>query len=335
VQYPGLPSLGGTLVARLAEKAPFPYGGCISFNRKLDAVMPANSPTLTLAELSKMPQEGFAAALGDIFEHAPWVAGGAAAHRPFDTVTDLHDAMLAVLAAATPEAVIGFLNNHPDLAAPAAQTPRLTAHSRDEQAAAGLGELTPEETARLARWNVEYRARFGFPFIICVRRHSQASIFAEFSRRLTGTPEIERRAALDEVARIAALRLATRVVGEGMPRVHGKLSTHLLDTARGRPAEGVKVELFVLAGDGSARLVATAVTDADGRTPAPLIDARPVPIGTYEARFSLGGYLSDCGAGRPPFLDVVPVRFTVTEPEGHYHIPLLFTPWSYTTYRGS
>jgi 2-oxo-4-hydroxy-4-carboxy-5-ureidoimidazoline decarboxylase len=297
--------------------------------------MSTNSPTPTLAALNKMPRAGFAAALGDIFEHAPWVAERAALQRPFGTVTDLLDAMLAVLAAVPPEAVTGFLKNHPDLAGPAARTPRLTAHSIDEQRGAGLDELTPEETARLARWNAEYRARFGFPFIICVRRHTQASIFAEFARRLDGEPEIERRAALDEIARITALRLATRVAGEGMPKVHGELSTHVLDTARGRPAAGVTVELFVLAGDGSARLVATAVTDADGRTQKPLIDARPIPIGTYEARFSLGGYLGDHGAVCSPFLDVVPVRFSVTEPEGHYHIPLLFTPWSYMTYRGS
>jgi 2-oxo-4-hydroxy-4-carboxy-5-ureidoimidazoline decarboxylase len=297
--------------------------------------MSTKSPTFTLAALNKMAQAGFAAALGNIFEHAPWVAEGAASRRPFGTVTDLHDAMLAVLAAATPESVIGFLNSHPDLAGPAARTPPLTAHSKDEQAGAGLGELTPEETTRLARWNAEYRARFGFPFIICVRRHTRASIFAELSRRLAGQPEIERRTALDEIARITALRLATRVRGEGMPKVHGKLSTHLIDTARGRPAAGVKVELFVLADDGSTRLVAAAVTGADGRTQAPLIEAQPVPIGTYEARFSLGLYLSDRGAERLPFLDIVPIRFTVTEPEAHYHIPLLFTPWGYTTYRGS
>jgi 2-oxo-4-hydroxy-4-carboxy-5-ureidoimidazoline decarboxylase len=147
------------------------------------------------------------------------------------------------------------------------------------------------------RWNAEYRARFGFPFIICVRRHTRASIFAEFSRRLAGQPET--------------------------------------DTARGRPVAGVEVELFMLADDGSARLVAASVTGADGRTETPLIDAQPVPIGTYEARFSLGSYLSDRAAERLPFLDVVPIRFTVTEPEAHYHIPLLFTPWGYTTYRGS
>ncbi len=200
--------------------------------------MSTKSPALALAALNTMPPAGFAAALGDIFEDAPWVAEGAAAHRPFATVAELHDAMLVVLAAAPPEAVAGFLNHHPDLAGPAARMPQLTAHSSDEQAGAGFDELTPEETSRLVRWNAEFRARFGFPFIICVRRHTQASIFAEFARRFAGDPETERRAALDEIARITALRLAARVTGVGMPKVHGELSTHLLDTARGRPAAG-------------------------------------------------------------------------------------------------
>ena len=115
-----------------------------------------------------------------------------------------------------------------------------------------------------------------------------------------------------------------------MPPVHGRLSTHLLDTTHGLPAAGVPIELYVLSADGSAALVAEAISNADGRTTAPLVSGRPIPNGTYELRFSLGAYLS--GAG---FLDVVPIRFKTTEPEAHYHVPLLFTPWSYSTYRGS
>jgi 2-oxo-4-hydroxy-4-carboxy-5-ureidoimidazoline decarboxylase len=85
------------------------------------------------------------------------------------------------------------------------------------------------------------------------------------------------------------------------------------------------------------RLVARVCTNADGRTDAPLIHGRPVPIGRYELLFAVGDYFADLGTPLPdpPFLDVVPVRFSVAEPEGHYHVPLLVTPWSYTTYRGS
>jgi 2-oxo-4-hydroxy-4-carboxy-5-ureidoimidazoline decarboxylase len=164
-------------------------------------------------------------------------------------------------------------------------------------------------------------------------RHTKDAIFAEFERRLTNDTAEERRAALAEIARITALRLVTKVSGPGMPKVHGELTTHLLDVAQGRPAAGVQIELYAVSADGSADLVATAISDENGRTPASLIAGRPIPNGTYELRFSLGAYVS--GQTGSAFLQMVPVRFTTTEPEGHYHIPLLFTPWSYSIYRGS
>jgi 2-oxo-4-hydroxy-4-carboxy-5-ureidoimidazoline decarboxylase len=84
-------------------------------------------------------------------------------------------------------------------------------------------------------------------------------------------------------------------------------------------------------------VIMRAVTNDDGRTEAPLIAGRPIPIGSYELRFAIGDYYARVKAVRadPPFLDIVPIRFAVAEPEGHYHVPLLCTPWSYTTYRGS
>jgi 2-oxo-4-hydroxy-4-carboxy-5-ureidoimidazoline decarboxylase len=111
----------------------------------------------------------------------------------------------------------------------------------------------------------------------------------------------------------------------------------VLDTHGGRPAEGVAVELFELSAAGERALIAHAVTNRDGRTDAPLIDGRPLPIARYELRFHVADYFAARGAPQadPPFLDVVPVAFTVAEPEGHYHVPLLVSPWSYTTYRGS
>ncbi|MGQ3270428.1 hydroxyisourate hydrolase [Hydrogenophaga sp.] len=121
-----------------------------------------------------------------------------------------------------------------------------------------------------------------------------------------------------------------------MPRVNGRLSTHVLDTHAGRPAVGIAVELYEFADDRAHR-VATATTNADGRTDAPLIGGRPLPIGRYELRFAVGDHYRSRGIeqGDPPFLDIVPLRFSIAEPEGHYHVPLLCTPWSYSTYRGS
>ncbi len=114
----------------------------------------------------------------------------------------------------------------------------------------------------------------------------------------------------------------------------GRLSTHVLDTARGRPASGIPVALHRVADDGARTAVATAVTNADGRTDAPLLAGAAFAPGTYELTFAVGAYFDDLAPGAP-FLDRVPLRFTVSDPEGHYHVPLLVSPWSYSTYRGS
>ncbi len=119
--------------------------------------------------------------------------------------------------------------------------------------------------------------------------------------------------------------------------MHGRLSTHVLDTYHGHPAAGVAFELRELSSQSENRLLTSGTTNADGRTDFPLIAGRPVPIGRYELRFSIGDYFARSGVALsdPPFLDVVPLQFSVAEPEGHYHVPLVATPWSYATYRGS
>ena len=108
----------------------------------------------------------------------------------------------------------------------------------------------------------------------------------------------------------------------------GRLTTHVLDTARGRPAAGIPIELARL--DGERREVLRSLsTNADGRTDEPLLDGGELSAGTYELTFSVGGHF---GEG---FLDRVPVRFTIADADAHYHVPLLVSPWSYSTYRGS
>ena len=115
----------------------------------------------------------------------------------------------------------------------------------------------------------------------------------------------------------------------------GQLSIHVLDTVSGRPAAGVAVALYRLASDGGRTLVRETRTNAAGRTEEPLLAADVWAAGTYELVFDVGGYFSGTGtpASEPPFLDLVPVRFTMTE--GRYHVPLLVSPFSYSTYRGS
>lgn len=116
-----------------------------------------------------------------------------------------------------------------------------------------------------------------------------------------------------------------------------RLSTHVLDTMTGKPAAGVKIALYRL-GDGEARsLVKEVVTNADGRTDAPLLTGDEYRTGQYELVFRIGDYFRGLGAAlpQPAFLDVVPLRFGIAEADGHYHVPLLASPWSYSTYRGS
>jgi 5-hydroxyisourate hydrolase len=121
-------------------------------------------------------------------------------------------------------------------------------------------------------------------------------------------------------------------LGNGDPM--GRLTTHILDTACGMPAAGVAVRLFAL-GDERCLCAAT-VTDADGRTGRPLLEGDALTTGTYELEFDVGEYFRGEGRGgaEPAFLGTVVVRFSMLA-GGHYHVPLLVSPWSYTTYRGS
>jgi 5-hydroxyisourate hydrolase len=116
----------------------------------------------------------------------------------------------------------------------------------------------------------------------------------------------------------------------------GRLSTHVLDTVHGRPAAGVAVELYAVDED-TRRLVVRTRTNADGRTDAPLMSGEGFSPGEYELVFHVGAYFRERGVALadPPFLDRVPIRFALAEPDGHYHVPLLVSPWSYSTYRGS
>ncbi len=115
-----------------------------------------------------------------------------------------------------------------------------------------------------------------------------------------------------------------------------KLSTHALDLTVGRPAAGLAVELWRLDGAGPRDLLKTVVTNADGRTDAPLLGAAEMAAGGYELVFLVGDYYGGHSpTGREKFLDRVPVRFNVADPSASYHVPLLFTPWAYSTYRGS
>jgi 2-oxo-4-hydroxy-4-carboxy-5-ureidoimidazoline decarboxylase len=292
---------------------------------------------VALGSLDAADEATFVAALGEVYEDAPWVAQAVWRQRPFATLAALHDAMMAAVRAAPAEQRLTLIRGHPDLAGKAARAGAMTADSQAEQASAGLERLSEAEFAQFHRLNRAYREKFGIPFIICARRHGKDSILQQFERRLQNGTAEEAETALAEIFRIAALRLDQRLEAVDRLKVHGRLSTHVLDTHSGRPAAGVRVELLELSANGEQRVMARAATNRDGRTDAPLIAGQPLPIGGHELRFHVGEYFARLAArlDDPPFLDVVPVRFAVAEPEGDYHVPLLVTPWSYSTYRGS
>jgi len=162
---------------------------------------------MRLAEVNQADRAGFVRLLGHVFEHAPWVAEAAFEARPFASRAALHAAMAAVVERAPPAQQIAFLNAHPELGSRAEIVPDLTADSRDEQISAGLTRLSPDEAAWFAARNRAYREKFGFPFIIAVRRHSKQGIMDAFERRLGGTPDDERAQALREIATITRLRV--------------------------------------------------------------------------------------------------------------------------------
>lgn len=279
--------------------------------------------TIPLETLNGATPAAFVEALHGIFEHAPWVAEQTTAHS-FPTVAALHDALMATVEAASPAEILAFLNAHPELAA-SALPPDLTAESTAEQV--GLSMAAASGAADLPALNRAYRDRFGFPFIIAVARHTPENILRTLTARLAADPAHERATALAEIRHITRLRLVARIAGPGAPATTGHLSTHILDTSLGRPAAGLEVTLHQ-----EGRLISTATTDSDGRTAA-LLPAGPLRQGHHTLTFATGPYFA--AQNQPVFYGTIPIPFRITESEGRYHIPLLLSPFGYSTYRGS
>src|SRR5271168_2482480 len=166
---------------------------------------------ITLDGLNAADRKTFNAALGEVMELAPWVADEAYAARPFATLAALYRTMTDAVRNAGVERQRALINGHPDLAGKAAREGKLTADSTAEQAGAGLDSLGEAEFANFHRLNDAYRAKFAMPFVVCVRRHGKDSILREFARRLNNDAVAERKTALAEIFRIAALRLDQRV----------------------------------------------------------------------------------------------------------------------------
>ena len=160
-------------------------------------------PSTDLSTVNALAREDFVRVVGPVFEHSPWIAQAVADQRPFGSVQALWEAMCTVVRQSPEERQIALIRAHPDLVGRAV----LTAESQGEQTAAGLMDLTPEEAARFKEYNAEYKARLGFPFVICARLNKKDAILAAFPQRLRHTPAQERATALEEIYKIARLRL--------------------------------------------------------------------------------------------------------------------------------
>ncbi len=288
---------------------------------------------LSIDAVNGMDAETFVAAFGEVFEHSRWVAEMAFASAPFQSLSAVHAAMQDAVEAASETARLDLIRAHPDLAGKAALAGALTAESSVEQASAGLDRLSPEQMNRFRTLNAAYVERFGFPFVMAVRGADAARIIAGFEGRLGNDRASEIHRALAEIGKIAWMRLLAAVV----PAPTGRLTTHVLCTATGLPAAGMPIALYRVGTDGARALLGSFTTNPDGRLDAPALAGADLEAGTYEFVFETGVYFARAGLATdaPPFLDRIPLRFSIANPERHYHVPLLVSPWAYSTYRGS
>jgi 2-oxo-4-hydroxy-4-carboxy-5-ureidoimidazoline decarboxylase len=290
-----------------------------------------SAPVLDMATLDAMPAADFAAALGDLFEHSPWVVEGLAGLRPFGSARRLHDAMMQRVREAGPALQRGLIAAHPELAGQEMSAGAMTTDSTSEQGRLGFDRLSAEEHAALGALNAAYRARFGLPCVVALSRHAtRASVQAAMAARLDADPSTEQATAIEEIGHITASRLAGR-----LGRAHGALSVHALDTVRGGAAPGLGYTLHGERG-GVWAVLASGRTNAQGRTDGPLLAGLDLEPGAYRVDYAVGAYHRAHGVAvtEPAFLEIVGIGFGIADAGAHYHIPLQFTPWSYATYRG-
>ena len=291
-----------------------------------------------LETLNTADRKTFTAALGEVMELAPWVADEAYAARPFASVAALYQAMTDAVRNAGDERQRALINGHPDLAGKAAREGKLTADSTAEQAGAGLDRLSEEEFATFHRLNDAYRAKFGMPFIVCVRRHGKESILREFERRLKNDAAAEQKTALGEIFRIAALRLDQRVKAPRSPE-GARASVDPRARHPWRPSGGRRRD--------------RALRDRGRRRRAHVCSApSPTPTGAPTGRcFAARRFRSRPTNCALPSATILPGRtcrcpirrFSAScrcglrsrSRRAEYHVPLAVTPWSYSTYRGS
>eukprot|EP00536_Pseudo-nitzschia_multiseries_P013580 jgi/Psemu1/212078/e_gw1.589.12.1 len=300
---------------------------------------------MTVSELLAKPPEFIVEVLGGIYEpeDSPWVLEtfvarelGGGAGGDISTVTQLASALKAHVDTASDEQKLALLSAYPDLCHKVEALKELPLYSQEEQSRSGLQSLSAAELENFGKMNKAYKDRHGFPFILAVRNASKSTVLSALEGRLNhSSPQKEFHVALEQVHKIAWMRLLTKVKSD---KAKGFLTCHVLDTANGIPAENMKIVLTRLTPEESAGVVGEFITNDDGRLEGgPALKGEDFTVGTYQWDF----YAADYFVGRgnfmngTPFLDVIPLRFGIDNPDDHYHVPLLVSPWGYSTYRGS
>jgi len=161
----------------------------------------------TISELNQLGQADFVRVVGPVFEHSPWIADRTWTKRPFASLKDLHRALCETVKNAGEDRQLALIRAHPDLVGRAALAGTLTCESTGEQASAGLNKLAPEEIDLFQKQNAAYRDKFGFPFVICARLNKKKAIIVGFKERLKNSRHQETKTALEEIFKIAELRL--------------------------------------------------------------------------------------------------------------------------------
>ena len=162
-------------------------------------------------EVNALGEDDFVAHFGALFENSPWIVRATWPRRPFASRGDLLAKLTATLRRAPPEKQIALIQAHPDLAGRLARQGRLSSDSTAEQASAGLDRLAPEEMRQFEEYNQKYKEKFGFPFVICARLNEKRAILHAFQKRLQFSREVEIQTALEEIEKIATLRLTSLV----------------------------------------------------------------------------------------------------------------------------
>lgn len=257
-----------------------------------------------------------------------------AAKRPFSSIEALHAAADEVWWSLAPENWKEAFSHHPRIGSRDAlkeKFARTAAWASGEQAR--VSEADEALIDGLLSGNDEHEARFGYIFIVCATGKSAAEMLTILRTRLGNDEASELRASACEENRITHLRLQKLITHSGETPMAGPLTTHVLDTARGRPATDLTIRLERLAAADRWELLGTGSTDNDGRLKTLYPAGEPLAAATYRLTFETGTWFA--AKGDPVFFPYAQIVFTITETASHYHVPLLLSPFAYSTYRGS